>query len=398
TAEKAENAEKAIGEVLGADARFNYKPFVSLLEPTDDVPRLLGEADIAVVDADQAFGEMDLEKAKKLLQSAIDTYTKFLPQLAERGGGTAPLRDAYIRLSKTRFFDGDNDGSRDALRYVWVLDPTTTFNPKTFPPQMKKTVNEAKLLFSTLGNGKLTIDSDPPGAEVWLNGVKLPKVTPIEAEAPPGPNLVSYRHRGYASITKIVETNGGGETTAAMQGLERHTNNPLAGINRARLHLDEPRLPSQLRESVKALPAEMILLLRFGKREQPDGSVMMSLSAYLYDTRPDRVIKKGERLVPDAAVPDASRDLTKELTTGIRLDGVWVPPIVPKPEKKPSLWAQHLRERMGRLAHNKIFWYVAGGVAGAAIIATVVGVTVAHEHHQQAVDNTIILGAAASRF
>src|SRR5438067_1616570 len=39
TAEKAEKAERAIGDVLGADGRFAYKPFLSLLEPTDDVPR-----------------------------------------------------------------------------------------------------------------------------------------------------------------------------------------------------------------------------------------------------------------------------------------------------------------------------------------------------------------------
>jgi PEGA domain len=391
TAEKAEKAEKAMGEVLGADQRFVFKPLAGLLEPTDDVPRFLGEADIAVVDADQAFSEMDLAKAKTLLQTAIDTYTKYLPQLAERGGGITPLRDAYVRLAKTRFFDGDNDGSRDALRYIWVLDPELNFNPKMFPPQMKKEVVEAKLLFQTLGNGKLTIDSDPQGAEVWLNGVKLPKVTPVETEAPPGPNLVSYKHRGYVSITKMFEINGGGEAAAAVQGLERHANNPLAGINRARLHLDEARLPHELHDTVKSLDHEMILLLRFGRHDEPDGSFTTQLSAYLYDARPDRVIKKGERRVPEAAVPDASRDLAKELTAGIRLDGVWVPPIIPKPPSKSSLWFAHVKERLSDFRHSSAFWYVVGGVAGAAVLATVVGVSVSAEQHQRTINNSVVL-------
>ena len=384
--------EAAAGDQLSSDARFQFKRFHELLEPSEDIPRLLGEADIAVVDADSAFGEMDLDKAKTLLAKAIETYTAHLPELGARGGGTASLRDAYIRLAKTKFFDGDNDGARDALRYVFVLDSAVEFSPKTFPPQMKKTVVEAKLLYETLGNGKLQLDSDPQGADVWLNGTKLLRTTPTEIEAPPGPNFVTFAHRGYKTTTIKLEVNGGGDTQQIVQALERPTGGVLQGINRARLHLDEPKLPPQLREAAKALNQDMLLLFRFNRHEEADGSVSTELQAFLYDQRPDRVIKKATQKVPEPRAPDAARALTKEVTTGIRLDGVWVPPPVPKRPSRVSLFFKGMGEKMHAFRQSPSFWYVVGGVAGVVVVAAAVGIGVGVEQHQQAQRAVVLFG------
>src|SRR5258706_13547864 len=74
THERAEAVEAAAGDQLSRDVRLTFKPFSSLVEPSEDVPRLLGQADIQVLDADKSFGEMDLEKAKQLLTEALETY------------------------------------------------------------------------------------------------------------------------------------------------------------------------------------------------------------------------------------------------------------------------------------------------------------------------------------
>src|SRR6476620_4427550 len=167
----ADAVEYAVGEVLAGDGRLTFRTIDALLQPGDPA-RELGVADIQLVDAERAFSGMELDEARKLLEQAIATYQKRLPQLAGRGGGVTPLRDAWLKVSKTRFFDGDGDGARDALRYALTLDPQVTFAKAMFPPTMKKTFVEGRLLFETLGPGKLRLDSDPPGATVYVTGVK----------------------------------------------------------------------------------------------------------------------------------------------------------------------------------------------------------------------------------
>jgi hypothetical protein len=53
------------------------------------------------------------------------------------------------------------------------------------------------------------------------------------------------------------------------------------------------------------------------------------------------------------------------------------------------LWSE-TKEDWGRFRTWKGFWWVVGGVAGAAVIGTVVGVTVSHKRSIAA--DTILLG------
>ena len=385
----ADAIEAQVGEVLAADKRFEFKSVVELLDHSDVAPRVLGQADLSVEDAEKSFGEMDLEKSKQLLKDAIMAYQKYLPQLAARGGGLLPLRDAWLKLAKARFFDGDNNGSRDALRYAFVLDPKVEFDKKRFPPQMKKTVIEAKLLFETLGPGKLVVDSDPPGATAYLNGVKLLKQTPTEPiDAQPGPNYISYERRGYAPFTAIFENNGGGEQASAVQSLARYPQNPLAPLDRARAQLDQGDKPPLVKDAAQALGVDLLLLIKTAKTAE--GS---KVTAYLYDARPDRILKRAEKTVPELDEPAAARELAGEVTSGVRLDGVWQPPAAPK---KPSFWARFTeksRDDLTRFRHWKGFWYVVGGVAGAVVVGAAVGIGVGvGPHHPTAGESIVLLG------
>src|SRR5581483_1288755 len=196
-------------------------------------------ADKALADAKQAYADMDLDKAKPLIETALKTYQKFMPDMAGRPDGIAPMRDGFVLLANVRFFEGNQDGARDALRYVFVLDGSVRYNKTLFPAQMKKLVVEARLLYETLGTGRLVIDSDPQGAIVWLNGIKLPDRTPTQPiDAPNGPNFISYGRRGYAPMTQAFEVNGGGEAAHPLASLSRDPNNPIGPIDRARAAID----------------------------------------------------------------------------------------------------------------------------------------------------------------
>ena len=100
-----------------------FIPKGDLLSPPDE-PAPLGEADLQSVDAEDALAQGDVEKAKQLLEKALKTYLEYLPQFAARGGGLDPFRDAWLKLARARFFDGDQKGARDAMRFVFVSTRT----------------------------------------------------------------------------------------------------------------------------------------------------------------------------------------------------------------------------------------------------------------------------------
>jgi hypothetical protein len=384
----ADAIEAAVAESLRGDGRVTLSTTGELLDPPLEADRALGRADLAIVDAESAFAAMELEQAKQLLNDGVAAYNKHLPRLGQRGGGTEPLRDAWLKLAKTQFFDGNPEASREAMRYALVLDPTITWAKTQFPPTMKKLVVEAKLLFETLGPGKLSIDSDPPGATVFLNGKRLDAVTPTEVpDAQPGPNYVSFERRGYQTVTATVENKGEGQTSTVVQGLPRWPKNPFGTLDRARKELDQSDTPPHLKESAQTLGVEMLLLVR----AQPDAEEgKRRVVAYLYDSRPDRVLKRASAVVPEADVPQAARSLASEAMTGVRFDGIWKLPETPR---KPSWWARFsnkTKQDFTKFYHWKYFWYVVGGVAGAVVVSTAVGVGVA-EHNRQVANQAVIL-------
>ena len=387
--EPEETIEAAMGEVLAADARLRFTPLAAIVTPSDLAFAALAEADKALAAAKQAYADMDLEKAKPLIETALKTYQKFMPEMAARPDGITPMRDGFLELANVRFFEGNQDGARDALRYVFVLDGSIRYKKELFPLQMKKLVVEARLLYETLGTGRLVIDSDPQGAIVWLNGIKLPDRTPTQPiDAPNGPNFLSYARRGYAPMTQAFAVAGSGEESRALATLARPSKNPLAPIDRARAKVDDSPVVPSLKEGCAQLGVDMIVLVRTSRAGERDDEQPEILTAYLYDARAGRVINRLEMKV-EGDLPATARVMARELLHGARLDGVWEPPrVAQKPKWNQRLWAG-AKDDWGRFRHWKGFWYVVGGVAGAVVVGAVVGGAVGA--HQRSVASDIIL-------
>ncbi len=60
-------------------------------------------------------------------------------------------------------------------------------------------------------NGSIYIESDPIGAEIWLDGVNTGTVTPGSVDATPGSHIVTLKKDGYADLELNVSVSAGQE-------------------------------------------------------------------------------------------------------------------------------------------------------------------------------------------
>ena len=386
-----ETIESAMGEVLGADTRLRFTALGTLLSPPDVADKALVEADHALADARQAYDAMDLDKAKGLLETALKAYQKFLPELATRSESIAPMRDGFLLLANVRFFEGNADGARDALRYVFALDGTVRWKPGLFPPQMKKLVVEARLLYETLGTGRL---------DHRLRSARRAHLAQRGQAA--RSHAVAADRRAQRAQLHQLRAPWLGADDAGVRGRRRRRGVARAGhavaaaAQPARAHRSRAR---RRRRDAKAAVAEGGVRRPRGRHVgagarprapavRDDGEPQI-LTAYLYDARAGRIINRLEMKV-EGDLPATARVLARDLVHGVRLDGVWEPPrAAPKPKWHQRLWSD-AKDDWGRFHRWKGFWYVVGGVGVAVVVGTVVGATVSHQ--RQVAADTLLLG------
>jgi len=383
----------AFADVAGKDTRVAYRDLAELLEPPEEVDRALAAADADLKSAGEAFDQMDLENAHARVEKALKTYERYLPELGKRGRMSS-IRDAWIRLAAVRFFDGNNDAAKDALRHVFVFDPKVDYSPKLFPPQMKKAVIEGRLLFDALGTGKLTVSSEPPGAAVYINGVRRGETQLTIDDAPPGPNYVTVVKRGFAPASATVEIAGGGEEGKSELTLARYENDPMIPLGQARDALGADEMPPALVDASKRLRAEMVIAVRLLPAQNG-----IKVAAFLYDARPRHLIRRVEKSGPVGSVGETAKQAAIELLDRVRTDGVWVPPETPK---KPSFFAtllSRMGERVGDWRRSKYFWPSLAIAGGLVVVGVVVGVAVAAtEHHGLSPSEQVILLGGSGGF
>ena len=188
-----EAIESAMGEVLAADPRLHFRALRTLLSPPEVADQALAAADKALADAKQAYARWISTRPGRSSRRRSRATRSTCPSWRRARVGDADARRLRL-LANVRFFEGNADGAQGRAPLCLRARRVGPLEHHDVPPQMKKLVVEARLLYETLGTGRLAIDSDPQGASVWLNGIKLPDRTPTQPiDAPNGPNFISFR-------------------------------------------------------------------------------------------------------------------------------------------------------------------------------------------------------------
>jgi len=158
----------------------------------------------------------------------------------------ALLRDLHLQIGACLSLSATPDDAQPHFRTATLLDESAP--PKGQHRQEAEVALErARAEVLARRRGPIRIETDPPGAEVWLDGVKVPGTTPVEAPVRLGTHFVTLRRFRHEPDT----------TQAMMQ-----PGSPLRFVLSPAQHDTLRRQLAEVRAGKRKVPARELRLAR----------------------------------------------------------------------------------------------------------------------------------------
>lgn len=204
--------------------------------------------------------EMRLEKAAPILREAVESLGRSFALLAH----PRPLVQALLALGGVLAATGDPRGAREALIGAFHLDPEARVEDVLVLPEALEAQEVARRVLAAGRTGSLLVDSNPPGAEVWIDGTYRGPAPWDEPTIGTGLHVVSLRLPGWErkSLLVRVPDQGSSSVTGADARLTPARRRPLMESAKAKLARSGPeRDPTGGIEDLKALFLTDLLLV-----------------------------------------------------------------------------------------------------------------------------------------
>jgi PEGA domain len=238
----------------------------------------------------KALDDLDNQKSSDLFEEAIDALWR------------SDLRQHFALYVKTltlqaasRAMGGDTAGTkRDIARLVGLV-PKVDLPPQYFSPDIIKFAEAQRKLQGSEGKGDLTVRSEPPGANVWVDGVYR-GVSPVTV-----PQLSATKHvvsaaLGGRALTQVEAAPGTvlvtlkpGEFATALMSAQAEV----------AAHQNDARRDQVLRKLGKALGVSQVLLMLVKKANAGEQRDVTALRLSVADGHNFAYEKK--MLTPNAA-------------------------------------------------------------------------------------------------
>jgi hypothetical protein len=277
-------------------------------------------------------------------------------EASRTSAGVAELASTLGDLALAYFMAGDKDRAQQALVQAFVLAPKQEFDTKKYPPQMRRLFEATRFLMDELGTGDARIVTLPAGAEVRANGA-LVGLSPVLARGLPATRcLVSVSHPGFRTRTTVLTVQAGKTVTETVR-LDELPGRAAAVLEEAVAEAVAGSSQRRLSEAARLLGRQLVFLAQT-ERDQDTG---LQVRLYAYDATAGRVLGHGQ-----SRLSAESEEAAQALVASV-MAMVLRPP--DRPVAKGPSW-------VARFYRSRYFWPVVGGVAGAAVIATGVGLGV----------------------
>lgn len=310
----------------------------------------LARNDRAAEEARRRTNELDLEGALNVLDWAAEEYATYLPELVARDGNPGRLVEIYILQSIAHYLNGDEGAASEALQRALVLDPSRSFDPTLFPPQLEELVERQARIARAAGRGRLRVQAGPGSPAVFVNGVERGTAPLLVRGLPVGPNLVHVRLPGAEPVMRSARVSGTpARLSVTLKARPSAIDGPLAGT---RGDVGEDSASQALHDAARALDVEALVLVL----ARPAAKGALDLTAYVYDMRSGDLVGRS-----DARVATGSRDAAQELGEAAIRGAAWRPLVEAAPvAESPPVW------------ERTYFWAAVGVTAGAIVVGTVI--------------------------
>lgn len=168
-------------------------PFELLPQPT------LDDAVAALQDAKNSYASFEYGPALRHLQKADDV----LRQLPTSSEVVEVIADRYLMAGLVFAGRGANAQASESFRVVSRLDPKRkSLDAGTYRPAIVKQYKDA--LAAKVRIVEITVRTDPPGSEVWVDG-KLAGASPVEVKVARGLHRLAANADGHAPLAKMAD-------------------------------------------------------------------------------------------------------------------------------------------------------------------------------------------------
>lgn len=162
---------------------------VTPIPPERVAGRLEGRESLVLAEFYLGPGRKRLEEGRVLYERAapdqaiplLEDAVRSLSRGMAGAGDPQDLVEALLLLGLSHFSMGEEAEAKRAFGRVVVLDPGFALDPVNYPPRMVEFFGKTRDSTLVRGSGSISVQSEEPGAEVWIDG-RLQGVTPIEVK------------------------------------------------------------------------------------------------------------------------------------------------------------------------------------------------------------------------
>lgn len=350
---------RELQSALQTNARLEVRDADSLLADfAGEVPRQAVAAATEVAERGfQQLREGQAEAAASSLAEAVDQLSVVLPFIKKEllanamlGHGIALAQDGRLRVART------------ALRRLFVWRPQHQYDVAQFPAEHIPLVEQERAAVEKLARGSLNIETEPPGAQVYVDGRFVGVSPTVALGLTVGDHFVTLKKSGFIRAGGRAEVSQH-EQRSYTQALTRSEKYLLLqqAIAQARTQLGAAKVPTPVADAGRVLFVRQIIFAEL----RPLPGRLLDVRAYLYDLR------SGLRL-NQVQLQLASRDqravatLARLLYANVRYDGtIEAPPEAPPPR------------RAAKAPLHRRWWFWTAVGAGAAAVATAIAIPLA---------------------
>lgn len=334
------------------EVKFTSLDYV--LESAKLARKQVAKADKLVKAAKTSVANLEVDQGVKQLENALKLYERFFHRLAKNKKSVHKYAGLLADLAMAHFLAGNEEGARQALLQAFGLHPKMEFDPKRFPPQMKRTFDESSFLADELGTGNAQVTTDPPVCEVWANGKFVGYAPQTVRGLTAGRNLMTLTRPGYATRTVPVNVEGGADMAQVTAELSSLRGAPAKMLTAALKEVRAGKAGKATAAAARRMGQDVLMLARM---EGQDDIVMVTVWAY--DRKAKKITAKAKAT---ASSLDPDPEVGELVTILARALGQRARPRVPvRPAPPSESWFSSFRK-------SKYFWPVVGGVAAAVVV------------------------------